>query len=102
MVSQNKNNPDGIAVGLEAMWKHLFGDHSSCLDWCSHRKNPHKPYKHLPNGKCLTDRNLQKALADVFSKYKKPLQEESKNRFHTVQRELEQFNSLKSSEKNSF
>ena len=52
------------------MCKHPFGDHSSCLDWCSHRKDPHKPYKHLPNGKCLTDRNLQKALADVFSKYK--------------------------------
>lgn len=70
MVAQNKHNPAGVEVGLDAMWKHPFRDHSSCSDWCTHKEEPHKQYKHLPFGQCLTDKNLQEALADIFKKYK--------------------------------
>uniref|UniRef100_A0A8W8MKF3 Exonuclease domain-containing protein n=1 Tax=Magallana gigas TaxID=29159 RepID=A0A8W8MKF3_MAGGI len=70
MVAQNKHNPAGVEVGLDAMWKHPFGDHSSCSDCCTHKEDPHKQYKHLPFGQCLTDKNLQEALADIFKKYK--------------------------------
>ncbi|XP_062601160.1 uncharacterized protein LOC134262849 [Saccostrea cucullata] len=78
MVSQNKDNPEGVAVGLDAMWKHPFGDHTHCSEWCQHKKDPHKLYRQLPFGKCLTDKNLQKALADIFSKYKSHCQKISK------------------------
>lgn len=70
MVAQNEHNPAGIEVGLDAMWKHPFGDHSSCSDWCTHKQDPCKQYKQLPFGQCLTDKNLQEALAAIFRKYK--------------------------------
>lgn len=52
------------------MYKHPFGDHSSCGNWCSHRENPDMNYKSLPHGKCLSDPNLQRSLLDLFSRCK--------------------------------
>ncbi|XP_061191735.1 uncharacterized protein LOC133199972 [Saccostrea echinata] len=70
MVAQNVGNEDGISTGLDAMYKHPFGDHSSCGDWCSHRENPNMNYKSLPYGKCLSDSKLQSSLLDLFTRYK--------------------------------
>ncbi|XP_061186226.1 uncharacterized protein LOC133194248 [Saccostrea echinata] len=70
MIAQNVGNPDGVSVGLDAMSKHPFGDHSSCGDWCAHIKNPNTKFKSLPYGKCLTDQGLQTSLSELFSRYK--------------------------------
>lgn len=70
MIAQNVGNEDGISTGLDAMYKHPFGVHSSCGDWCSHRENPDMNNKSLPHGKCLSDLNLQRSLLDLFSMYK--------------------------------
>lgn len=71
MIAQNVGNEDGISTGLDAtMYKHPFGDHSSCGDWCSHRDNHDMNYKSLPHGKCLSNLNVQRFLLDLFSRYK--------------------------------
>ena len=69
MIAQNKNDPQGISVGLRALSKHPFDDHSLCGEWCEHLKNPSKRFSGLPYGKCLNDKNLQQSLSQLFESY---------------------------------
>lgn len=47
MVVQNKYNFVGVEVGLDVMWKYLFGDYFFCLDWCIYKEDFYKQYKYF-------------------------------------------------------
>ena len=68
MLQQNQGNPSGISNGLIAVVEHMFGNHSSCKEWCGYLQDPEK-YKHcnLPYGKDLSDEALHKSLTEIFS-----------------------------------
>lgn len=71
LLAQNRDNPEGIRRGFEGLCGHVFGDHKACdTSWCSHKENPEKKFQSLPYGRPLKDTNLQKALIDIFSKYR--------------------------------
>ncbi|KAK3106973.1 hypothetical protein FSP39_004240 [Pinctada imbricata] len=57
------------SIGLKAISRHPFGDHSLCGDWCEHLKNPTRKYSCLPYGKCLKDKELQKSLDELLESY---------------------------------
>ena len=73
MLVQNKNNPQGIIDGLDAIVLHAFGDHSKCVEdsWCGFKKDPVN-YRHssLPNGQPLKGDNLKADLLKLFGSYK--------------------------------
>ncbi|XP_069116956.1 uncharacterized protein [Argopecten irradians] len=72
MCQQNKQNPEGIQQGLDALSMQPFNDHSKCDEaWCKHVKTPSIKYNSLPYGKPLTDKKFQNSLQNIFEKYKK-------------------------------
>ena len=70
MVKNNHGNPDGIEMGLKAMSKHPFSDHSDChRTWCRFIDNPTARYRSLPYGKPLTRNSLQESLQKIWAKF---------------------------------
>lgn len=71
LLAQNSDHPAVVSRGFDGLSGHMFGDHRDCdISWCSHKENPEMKFKSLPYGRPLKDANLQKALKDLFSKYK--------------------------------
>ena len=69
-ITQNAGNPDGLRSALSAIVPHMYGQHDSCGDWCSYKKNP-RTYRHksLPYGKDLANATTRSALAKLFEGY---------------------------------
>ncbi|XP_062579761.1 uncharacterized protein LOC134241754 [Saccostrea cucullata] len=59
-VSQNQHDVHGMRKNLEAISKHVFGDHSVCGSWCGYLSSPttYKPLQ-LPYHRYLADEGLK-------------------------------------------
>lgn len=73
-VHQHKNQPAELAIAIQWIVPHAFGDHKNCNpSWCRYKQYPTEYIHHeLPYGKDLHGSNLQQALHDLFSEYASP------------------------------
>ena len=51
VISQHKNDVEGLKQGLRNILNHTFGRHNICGDWCKARNDSNYNFKHLPHGK---------------------------------------------------
>ena len=67
-LQQNRGQAESLAAAIVNVPQHLFGDHSSCGEWCGSHADP-TGYKHhgLPRGQPLKSSSLRDALAAVFA-----------------------------------
>ncbi|XP_061173391.1 uncharacterized protein LOC133182561 [Saccostrea echinata] len=67
-----KGSEDAASMkkNLEAIPRHVFGDHSRCSEWCGFVKSPstYKPTS-LPYGKYMAEEDLQLDLTTMFEEY---------------------------------
>ncbi|XP_061188202.1 uncharacterized protein LOC133196309 [Saccostrea echinata] len=69
-ISQNENDPSGMKKNLEAIGRHVFGDHSFCESWCKYLASPltYKPWQ-LPYHRYLNNQDLKSDLTSLLSLY---------------------------------
>lgn len=67
VLAQNKGKVDELRSGIISILPHVFGDHSSCGEWCGYMKNSDS-YKHksLPKGQDLQGDELRADLEKIF------------------------------------
>lgn len=69
-VSQNQHDLDGMRKNLEAIGRHVFGDHSLCGSWCGYLSSPmtYKPLQ-LAYHRYLSDERLKVDLTSIVDFY---------------------------------
>ncbi|XP_061191031.1 uncharacterized protein LOC133199201 [Saccostrea echinata] len=69
-VGQNQHDLDGMRKNLEAISRHVFGDHSLCGSWCGYLSSPttYKPVQ-LPYHRYLSDEGLKVDLTSIVDFY---------------------------------
>lgn len=69
-VSQNQHDLDGMRKNLEAIGRHVFGDHSLCGSWCEYLSSPmtYKPLQ-LPYHRYLSVERLKVDLTSIVDFY---------------------------------
>jgi hypothetical protein len=72
-IKQNEGNSEALAQNLNAIPKHMFGDHSLCnISWCRFLKEPSNYYhKSFPHGRDLQSQTLKKELVTLIDSYAK-------------------------------
>ncbi|XP_061186837.1 uncharacterized protein LOC133194959 [Saccostrea echinata] len=69
-VSQNQHDLDGMRKNMEAISRHVFGDHSLCGSWCGYLSSPttYKPVQ-LPYHRYLSNEELKVDLTSIIDFY---------------------------------
>ncbi|XP_062607553.1 uncharacterized protein LOC134269372 [Saccostrea cucullata] len=69
-ISQNENDPSGMKKNLEAIGRHVYGDHTFCESWCKYLASPltYKPIQ-LPYHRYLNNLDLKSDLTSLLSLY---------------------------------
>lgn len=71
--SHHSKSDQALNSRLDSIVPHLYGEHDLCSsDWCTYQQDPSKyKYKHLPNGKPLSDECLRQTLQEISEKLKR-------------------------------
>jgi hypothetical protein len=69
-ISQHEHDPSGMKKNLEAIGRHVFGDHSFCDTWCRYLASPliYKPLQ-LPYHRYLNNQDLKSDLTSLLCAY---------------------------------